>query len=85
MCEGSVFGCVWGRGGGSVVREVKDATQGLNVYPVMDSIFYPVNNVYTTLIKNSVKVGLSVCLSEKLTPIASIDLHKEYTRGSVSL
>ena len=33
---------------------VKDPTQGVNVKPVVDSIFYLVNNVETTLIKNSV-------------------------------
>ena len=38
----------------SMSRELQDPT--VNVYHVVDSIFYLVNNVYMTLIKNSVKV-----------------------------
>ena len=37
-------------------RSKRTQTQGVNVYPVVDSIFYLVDNVWTTLIKNSVKV-----------------------------
>ena len=35
---------------------VKYPAQGVNVKCFVDSIFYHVNNVYTTLIQNSVKV-----------------------------
>ena len=40
----------------SMPGEVKYPTKGVNVQPVVDSTFYLVNNVYTTLIKNSVMV-----------------------------
>ena len=45
----------------STPGEVKNPTQGVNVYPVMDSIFYlVVINVYMTLIRNSVKVEVNM-------------------------
>ena len=40
----------------SMSGDVKDPTQGSNVQPDVDSIVYLVNNVYTTLIKNNVKI-----------------------------
>ena len=42
--------------------EVKYPTQGVNVYPVADSIFYLVNNVYTTLVKHIVNVKVNAGL-----------------------
>ena len=38
----------------------KSHTPGLNVYPVLNSIFYLIKNVYTMLIKSSVKVKVTL-------------------------
>ena len=44
----------------SMPGEVKHPTQAVNVQPVEDSIFYLVNNVKTTLIKNNVKAKVNI-------------------------
>ena len=49
----------------SMPGEEKYPTQGANVYTVVDSVFYLVNNVYTTLIKDSVCVNVKVTVKVK--------------------